>query len=365
LALTGFDLVSQQMIKETHPEYFPAFDGLRIVLAIIVAIAHSGFSIWGHAADFAVQVFFALSGWLIGGILLRSATDDLPRFYFNRAARIWLPYAVAVALLVSVSVFKDHISLKWGEFVFYYLTFVYNLFGPPQLATALEQMPLSGTGNHFWSICAEEQFYLLAPLLITMSGKFGRSILFWCLICVAALGSPFWGYYGSISLGVLAAVLRSKTGDWHTSKVAVTVLVPVVALSFIATYTAFFAYRVGAPLTAIVAVLLLAHPGPSSSLFSFLGGISFPLYLNHWIATFAVNAAISELGFQRSALSQALSVTLGVLLAAVFYICIDRAIKRNRDRYFTRFRGTALALCGFALVSIGMFGGLLILLLSN
>jgi len=38
-------------------------------------------------------------------------------------------------------------------------------------------MPLKGTGNHFWSINAEEQFHLFAPLLLTIFARFGgRSI---------------------------------------------------------------------------------------------------------------------------------------------------------------------------------------------
>src|ERR1019366_7835062 len=127
--------------------------------------AHSGAHVWEQSGNYAGQVFFALSGWLIGGILVRSTLVDLPRFYFNRAARIWVPYLVAIMLLVSASLLKDRTTLKGFEFVFYDVTFVYNFFGPPQRAASASLMPLDGTGNHFWSICAEEQFYLVAPFL--------------------------------------------------------------------------------------------------------------------------------------------------------------------------------------------------------
>lgn len=346
------------MSNQHKSEYFPAFDALRILLASIVALGHSGMSIWPHSGDLAVQVFFALSGWLIGGILLRSTPADLPRFYFNRAARIWIPYLVAIALLVAVSLLKDRITFKWFEFVFYDLTFVYNFFGSPQLATAISEMPLTGTGNHFWSICAEEQFYLLAPFLICIPGKVGRSIGFWCLLCAAALASPWWGFFGSISLGVLAAVVRSTHGDWHSQRTAMVAMAFIAVISFAATYMDFIAYRVGAPLVAISTVLLLAQSGPYSHALAFLGGISFPMYLNHWIATFAVNAAFSKLGLPRSAYSQILSVVIGLLIASVLYLCIDRVIKKNRDRYFTTLRGKTVAVSGFALVAIGIIGGL-------
>ena len=78
--------------KKTAPEYFPAFDWLRLILAMTVALAHDGLPMDHRAANFAVQVFFALSGWLIGGILFDSDRGKLPRFYFNRATRIWAPY---------------------------------------------------------------------------------------------------------------------------------------------------------------------------------------------------------------------------------------------------------------------------------
>src|SRR5882762_8097202 len=127
---------------DSEAKYYPAFDYLRIVLASVVAIGHSGISIWEQSGNYAVQVFFALSGWLIGGILLRSTPATLPRFYFNRAARIWIPYLVAIVLLATASVLKDRITPKWLEIFFYDLTFVYNFFGSPQLDALKGAMPL-------------------------------------------------------------------------------------------------------------------------------------------------------------------------------------------------------------------------------
>ncbi|SHM85742.1 acyltransferase family protein [Bradyrhizobium lablabi] len=352
--------LASPMTSEMTSQYYPAFDALRIVLASVVAIGHSGMQVWAHTGDFAVQVFFALSGWLIGGILLRSKTADLSRFYFNRAARIWIPYFVAISILITVSLLKDHITPKWFEFIFYDATFVYNFFGSPQLATATSLMPLAGTGNHFWSICAEEQFYLFAPFLITIPVFVGRSIWFWSLICAIALACPWWGFFGSISLGVLAAVVRSKIGDWQSRKTAMAVLALAASCACVATYVEFAPYRIGAPIAAISIVLLLGQKGEHSRVLTFLGGVSFPMYLNHWIATFAINGIFSKFGLQRSFYSQMLCVILALLIASVLYICIDRVIKTNRDRYFTNSKGTAVAVCGFALVAIGVIGGLLV-----
>lgn len=337
--------------------YYPAFDYLRIVLATAVAAGHVGLLTWEQSGNFSVQIFFALSGWLIGGILLRSTPANLPRFYFNRSARIWVPYLVAVAVLVAVSATRDVITPKWIEFVTYDVTFVYNLFGPPQLAAFLNSMPLQGTGNHFWSICSEEQFYLIAPLVITAL-PIGRSILCWLIIFVALMLTPLWGYFASIALGVVAVLIKDKYGSWHQDRMFILALSALAAIAFILIYFDTIPYHIGAPIAAISTVLALAQPGPQSKVAEFLGGVSYPMYLNHWIGAFAANAIFAKLGMRGSLAADLASLLIAFLVAAVLYVTIDRNIRVYRDRVFTPARGKLLAAIGYALVSVGLIFGL-------
>jgi peptidoglycan/LPS O-acetylase OafA/YrhL len=336
--------------------YYPAFDYLRIVLATAVAASHAGLLSWQQAGNLPVQIFFALSGWLIGGILLQSNPKDVPRFYFNRAARIWIPYFIAILLLISVSLLREPITSKWIEFIFYKFTFVYNLFGPPQL-DQFRAMPLQGTGNHFWSICSEEQFYLLAPLLI-IALPAGRTAWFWVLIFLGLLCSPYWNYFAAISIGVLAAVLRTRLGDWQTTPIARIVLLAVAILSFGATYFDFASYRVVSPLLSVAIVLLLAQPGRHSNLAAFLGGVSYPLYLNHWIGAFAAHAIFGRFGMRDSLVSELSSILIAILVASILYILVDRNVKARRAKYFSPRRGRTAAAVGYALVSIGLIVGI-------
>jgi peptidoglycan/LPS O-acetylase OafA/YrhL len=346
-------------VRKESGSYYPAFDYLRIILATVVVAGHSHLIGWEQSGNFSVQVFFALSGWLIGGILLETGPSQLPRFYFNRAARIWIPYFVAIGALMVVSLLKEHVTAKWIEIFFYDSTFVYNFFGAPQLDVYKNAMPLQATGNHFWSICAEEQFYLLAPFLITLlPRKIGKHPWFWALLAIAALTSPYWGYFASISLGVLASVLRRNLGDWHSTKVARLILAVLVVGFFIATYENLIVYRVGAPLTAISIVLLLAQAGRHSSAASFLGGVSYPMYLNHWLGIFAANAIFARFAARDTWLCHFAGVLLAVLFAMFLYWFIDRRVRKRRDRYFTTRRGIILAATGFTLVVSGAIVGL-------
>ena len=161
---------------------FPLFDWLRIAMAATVVAGHAGLLPWESAANLAVQIFFALSGWLIGTILIEMKGDKLPLFYFNRTTRVWIPYFLALALLYAVSVLREPIGVRWFEFLTYDVTFTHNLFAlTPTAAQAIAAMPLKGAGNHFWSIAVEEQFYLVAPLILLFVPG-GRHPALWAMM---------------------------------------------------------------------------------------------------------------------------------------------------------------------------------------
>ncbi len=351
--------VKDPSFPPTHSKYYPAFDYLRIILAIAVAADHAGLPVWRQSGDYAVQVFFALSGWLIGGILLHSKPHALPRFYFNRAARIWIPYLAAIVLLMAASLLKERVTAKWLEIFFYDLTFVYNFFGPPQLASYGHAMPLDGTGNHFWSICAEEQFYLLAPFLITiLPAKLGKTIWFWTILSMIALVSPYWMYYGSISLGVLTSVATSRLEDIQVNR-AVRLSLGIAAIAIgTASLTTFIAYRIAAPISAICIVLFFAQAGPLSRIGSFLGGVSFPMYLNHWIGLFVANAVFEKFGLRDTWPCRLTGVLFAAAIATALYLAIDRNVRKYRNRYFTISRGKTVAGVGFVLLATGILGGI-------
>ena len=107
-------------------------------------------------------------------------------------------------------------------------------------------------------------------------------------------------------------------------------------------------------------MLLLPQKGPHSRIASFVGGVSYPLYLNHWIGTFAANAAFGRIGLRDTWICQVSGVLVAIAVATVLYVCIDRNARNNRARYFSALRGKALAGIGFALLTTGIIGGFLI-----
>ncbi|QYZ68747.1 acyltransferase family protein [Neotabrizicola shimadae] len=324
-------------------------DWLRFLLASIVVLVHLGFVFPGPIdGQLAVWVFLALSGWLIGGILLRTPQQELPRFYFNRAVRIWIPYGFAVAMLYGVAAFKEGVDEYWWKYLFYDVTFThYNFTVFPQ---AMTEMPMEGTGNNYWSISVEEQFYLIAPFMLSFSSRLSRvaAAAFFAL-AVFFVGVAFLPIAG----GVVAASVQKRFGDWHLRKsgrlaVAAALISSFVLLWFVRDFIVMTFFSV-------MLVLALSVPGNRSRTALFFGAISFPLYLNAWIGIFAANLLARP--FQLPAIATGLfQFSLAVLAAVACWYCIDRPVRARRDLWYTRRLGKTAAIAAYLSVMIGWVG---------
>jgi peptidoglycan/LPS O-acetylase OafA/YrhL len=131
----------------------PQLDGLRFLAFFAVFSTHAWplACPWGWAG---VQFFFALSGFLITRILIRGESGhlgaDLGRYYVRRTLRIF-PLYYALVILIAPTV-------RWGD-VGWFLTYTYNV-------RAYLETRWNDILGHFWTLCVEEQFYLLYPLAL-------------------------------------------------------------------------------------------------------------------------------------------------------------------------------------------------------
>ena len=106
-----------------------------------------------------VDFFFAISGFLIGNLLLgevlRYGQLDTSRFYFRRAAKIWpLYYLTCAVYLFCAPLLFDQTLLESLRGIGPSLFHIQNYAGAAR-----------GMG-HFWSLAVEEHFYLLLPIVI-------------------------------------------------------------------------------------------------------------------------------------------------------------------------------------------------------
>lgn len=353
-AVTGANPESEKIAS------YPLFDWLRFLLASIVVLGHTKALPPGPInGGLAVDVFFALSGWLIGGILLRTQRAELPRFFFNRATRIWIPYLAAVILLYSIAVLREGTSIFWFKYLFYDVTFTHNLF--TIFPAASQEMPLKGSGNQFWSIGVEEQFYLFAPVIMFLVPA-GKRIWPWLVV---ATGCLILGTHAApITLGVIAAILQRDFGDWHVKPVARLALLLVAA----ATLGSLFIWQqtslsVGLrSLFAISVVLLCAVEGERRTVAVFAGGISFPLYLNHWLPLAFTHGAMKNYFPVHPTVEGVIAYIGAVAFSVVAYWLIDRQILARRQQWYSHTLAIRLAVTAYVVMAIGIIGGILIAL---
>lgn len=151
--------------------YIPTLDGWRALSVIGVILYHGRLGFFGPDSVFTrvashgnlgVDVFFAISGFLICGLLLEelSRTGDisLRRFYTRRIFRILPPYYTALAVIFALGVFG---VIRVNHLNFASCLLFYRNYRPLG-------MDLQGGfyTAHYWSLAVEEHFYLLWPLLL-------------------------------------------------------------------------------------------------------------------------------------------------------------------------------------------------------
>ena len=173
-----------------------------------------------------VDLFFVLSGFLVGGIIIDNyhKANFLKVFYIRRVCRIFPVYFLLIfslpVALYSLSHF-DFVAMwllekplpYWSYLTFSqsYLMGLHNVSGPKWAAIS-------------WSVSVEEQFYILLPMVIMATGKRAGLIFASLAVVIAPIFRTYFfhniGFYAgymffpgrmdSILWGVLAAyIVRS------------------------------------------------------------------------------------------------------------------------------------------------------------
>jgi len=180
-----------------QPPRLKGLDTLRALAIALVLMSHyngfaaqgSVFGIIGEVGWAGVDLFFVLSGYLIGNQLLapaaRGESLSLKTFFARRLLRTLPNYYVVLAVYLLL----PH-SVIWGKTMapaWRYLTFTQN-FG----------LRYGETFTHSWSLCIEEQFYLVLPLaVLVLVGTRRSPRLLWCALvasiaaCIATRGVNF------------------------------------------------------------------------------------------------------------------------------------------------------------------------------
>ena len=215
--------------------YRPEIDGLRAIAIVPVVLFHFDFA--AVSGGFVgVDIFFVISGFLIGGILWNELQEtgriSLGRFFMRRIRRLAPAYYVMV-----------FITFVAGWFIL--LPFEFRELGKEILAATVyfsnvyfwmeagyfDALAGERTLLHTWSLAVEEQFYLVFPILLILLAR-ARGLIPWVLVglgilslvaCIAVTSTsqstafylfPFRAW--ELLAGVMLAIIgRERNFNWQ------------------------------------------------------------------------------------------------------------------------------------------------------
>ncbi len=364
----------QLALPDRHPVQFPDLDGLRALAALAVVFYHIvdwlplPVDIWSlrlrdvisfrmAGGPLGVTFFFVLSGFLITYLMLdertRTGRFQVGRFYMRRLLRIWPLYFVTLAIAMLLC---DAFGANGNETGWMYALFLANF------DHILHGTSVCGMLGVQWSVCVEEQFYLLWPLVFATLG--GNRTFPWAMLAMG-IGSLWFTYsaeetavryyhlFANMRLlvggGLLAYGAHRWGADWKRRLTRVpagvhaaayllglftllcTRWLPLGPVRDIAMYAAplfFFLYVLAHQTHAPVSFLHLRH----IPVLSWLGKISYGLYLTHMIAIHIVlNCFTQDPAF--GWLAALLALALTVLISHLSYRYFESPFLRLKDRF--------------------------------
>ncbi|MEM9579107.1 MAG: acyltransferase family protein [Pseudomonadota bacterium] len=365
------------MTSRHAPSYRPDIDGLRAIAVLSVVLYH--FGVPGLGGGFVgVDIFFVISGFLIGGLLWREAEDTgrirLARFFARRIKRL-APAFATMALAVAAASYVILLPFEFREFgksliaATVYLSNVHFYREAGYFDTGAEDKILL----HTWSLAVEEQFYIILPLVILLLAKRLGMLRAFLWVCFAlSFAASLWilprsqpaAFYlfpfraWELLAGVLLAIEAQRHQFTFCAPPALGWLglaLTLAGIIIIPSGTGFPGLWALLPVAGAVVLIasglsnspvtrLLRHPIPVG-----IGLISYSLYLWHW-------PVVTLYGYwfgKMSALASALLIVLSFALAFLSWLLVERPVRRATLSLPAVFGGGILA--SALLVGIGGF----------
>jgi len=168
-------------------------DVIRGIAVAFVLLRHANQQTYGGAGILGVTMFFALSGYLITGILLKDIQHHgrvrYGRFYRNRAIRLLPPLVamLAVYALITLTINPDHDTRSVPKSILIGLFYISNY----------PHIEISNALGHLWTLATEEQFYIVWPVILAIGVKIRSLAVVLILSAIAIVGTLIYSlnYY--------------------------------------------------------------------------------------------------------------------------------------------------------------------------
>jgi peptidoglycan/LPS O-acetylase OafA/YrhL len=340
----------------------PDIEGLRGIAVLLVVFYHSGVPAFS-GGFIGVDVFFALSGYLITGLILnevaRTGKLSFRNFYARRARRL-LPaagFVIVCTLVIGLVMYSPLELARYAKWAAYTSVYASNYMFMRDASNYFASDVAGNPYLHTWSLAVEEQFYLFWPTLImvTLLIVKSRRRLAILLLAMSAVSlglciwttehRPPWAFFSlptrawEFGLGGLAVMLPAQglatlRRKWIVALGWAGLAAIVVAGCYYTSQTRFPGVTALLPVLGTIAALISGASGVISALsrllgsavLQYLGRLSYSWYLWHWPILLAATLRFPEITWY----GKLLAATVALLFAQVSFTVIERPIRFNK-----------------------------------
>ncbi len=365
--------------------YFKNLDVLRFLAVMMVLVAHAyeGWCGWfgkkpgvltvaGNHKDFTffgewvntaflnggfgVDLFFLISGFLITYLLIVEKSTigkiNIWKFYTRRILRIWPAYFLLLAFAPIAVKLANANQPDYVPNLFFYNNF-------HAISIKLWQYPFA----HLWSICVEEHFYLIWPIIVlfvpskkiklTILLMIIGSILFRCFLYFSH--AEFWSFYLNtfaridvLLIGALFAVHYKEQGfNLFLSKSMRVAIYSLLILFYITdsiyTYNSLFDVTLKKYFYVLVSGFAMCNfifnpnplfKNPFERLLNYLGKISFSIYLfSNVLIPIIVVKCMYKWGVDNFYLFIFLNILFSILVSIIVFELVEKQVLKLKGRF--------------------------------
>ncbi len=188
------------------------FTILRLILATLVVIGHfkvlaglpSAYSIHGYA-DFAVDAFFIISGYLVYGSFANS--PQLKGFYIKRFFRIYPLFAFMILVQTLAMIYLLDGKAQASDIASYLgYNLIFATFMQNDIGGLLSGLNTDGINPSLWTLKIEAAFYAIVPLIFWLTRRFGL----WILAAIFIASTAYYAVCDYYALASLAKQLPAQ-----------------------------------------------------------------------------------------------------------------------------------------------------------
>ena len=272
-----------------------------------------------------VEIFFIISGFVVPYSMYKNnyRLDKLGNFLLRRSIRVEIPYIVSIVVLLVLNYISSlNASFRGSEYIIHWKDIFANLFYLPDILQLNWLQPL------YYTLKVEFQYYIIIGLIFTFlvsKTNLARVLVFLVLIGLSFISSiELFKYIVLFLLGIAAFLYKIEKIGLKYFLISTIILLGIISYQF----------YIDIVIVSALSLAYIFYMNRENAMLTFLGNISFSLYLIHIpsggkVINYGLRFVRDD--FQKYLLFL-LALGASIFVAYVFYLLIEKPAMKLSKR---------------------------------